>query len=173
MLYSLRVDTSTSGSPVHLPFDLSENTTIVVRRVDCSISGVGFESCERVELHLFGQQTGAITSNIDSTDVIIPTFGQNVTRMDHGFILDLHHVNSRRCTPSLTLFQANGAAPPATVTATVFVLLDIHQVDKTQGISAAANMRQINVPLSTRMARVDGNEGLLQTVQRIPRMQTY
>jgi len=173
MLYSLRVTTTTSGTSVHLPFEIDERSTIVVRRVDCHLTGTGFDACERVELHLFGIHSGAISSNVDTSDVIVPTFGQAVTRIDQGFVLDLHHAQSRRCSPTLTLLQSNGTPAAGTVAATVFVLLDINESGKTQGTNAAANMRQINVPLSMRLSTYDGDEGNLKTVRNLPPMRRY
>ena len=94
---------------IYLPFDITSKTSISLNLAHVSVTGVDASDVEQLQIQFFPTQSGSIDSSQKHTNLVLPTLGQTITRMDS---LDLqffqHLTSSQAISPVVTCVKFDG-----------------------------------------------------------------
>jgi len=153
-LFHLRWDNSKNGGAVHLPFQLSHGSSVYIRRIDVHLKGAAngdttdmAANVESVHVNLFGTHSTGIASTEGSNDLIVPVFGQSITRQEHTVRHPIDNLSlADSITPSVKAFKFDGTAYTLTADrkAIVYLLLEVEKerdVSGRQGANQSSTLK--------------------------------
>ena len=120
---------SGQNAEIYLPFDVTGRTTITLDSVHVSNTGAGHTTVEQIQIQFFPTQSGSIDSSEKHSNLVLPVFGQTVTRLDNLDLRFFQHLSSSQSiNPIVRCFEFNGNE---TLTPDVYIHLTFLVKDET------------------------------------------
>ena len=95
---------------IYLPFDVTGKTTIQLESAHISNTGSNHAHVEQIQIQFFPTQSGSIDSSQKHSNLVLPIFGQTVTRLDNLALRFFQHLSSSQSiNPIVRCFLFSGA----------------------------------------------------------------